>query len=327
MSHDPITWIVGAGGLLGSHVLGRFRQVRGRTMTAVVPWHDPDEVGAALRRGVGSLAAAAGRDQWNVAWCAGAGVMATSGDQLDAERRVFHDFLSDLEDALPAGSDGGFFLASSAGGLYAGSSGSPFTEASEVRPLTDYGRVKLAMETDLRAFAERTGTPVLVGRIANLYGPGQNLDKPQGLVSQLCRAQLTGQPLPVFASLDTRRDYLFAGDCADMVVAGLSGIRERVANDPSTIVVKILASGRSTTIGTLVGESTRMFRRRVRVGFGAAPAARQVLDLRFSSTVWPELDRYVRTPFVVGLSATAEDIERRVLQSPNARGAEGFHSG
>ena len=64
------------------------------------------------------------------------------------------------------------------------------------------------MEADLRRFAAATGTAVLVGRIANLYGPGQNLAKPQGLVSQLCLANLTGQPLSIYVSLDTLRDYL-----------------------------------------------------------------------------------------------------------------------
>ena len=61
--------------------------------------------------------------------------------------------------------------------------------------------------------------PLLVGRISNLYGPGQNLAKPQGLVSQLCRAQLTRQPLSVYVSLDTMRDYLYVDDAAAMVVA------------------------------------------------------------------------------------------------------------
>ncbi len=63
-------------------------------------------------------------------------------------------------------------------------------------------------------------TPLLVGRLSNLYGPGQDLAKPQGLISQLCRAQLTRRPLSIYVSLDTRRDYLFVDDAAAMVVAG-----------------------------------------------------------------------------------------------------------
>ena len=55
--------------------------------------------------------------------------------------------------------------------------------------------------------------PVLIGRIANLYGPGQNLAKAQGLVSQLCAAQLERARSSIWVSLDTLRDYLFAPDC------------------------------------------------------------------------------------------------------------------
>ena len=54
----------------------------------------------------------------------------------------------------------------------------------------------------------------VLGRLANVYGPGQTLGKPQGLLSQLCLADATGRPLPVFVSMDTIRDYLYAGDAA-----------------------------------------------------------------------------------------------------------------
>ena len=90
----------------------------------------------------------------------------------------------------------------------------PFTEHTEPAPISPYGRAKLRSEEIATAFAVRTSTALLVGRLANLYGPGQNLDKPQGLISQLCRAQLTRQPLSVSVPLDTMRDYLFVDDAA-----------------------------------------------------------------------------------------------------------------
>lgn len=45
------------------------------------------------------------------------------------------------------------------------------------------------MEQAAADFANATGKPVLVGRIAKLYGPRQNLSKPQGLISHICRTQ------------------------------------------------------------------------------------------------------------------------------------------
>lgn len=314
MTGAPVTLVVGAGGLLGRHVVERLRELGTPTLTAAVPWDDAPAAREALRTAVDALRADAAGGSWNIAWCAGAGVVATSREALDEELAVFTGFLGDVRSTVTPGEDGALFLASSAGGVYAGSADPPFTEETPPRPLAPYGEVKLAMEGVARELADATGTPVLIGRIANIYGPGQNLDKPQGLVSQLCKAHLSGQPLSVYVSLDTRRDYLYVGDCADMVVSGLAGLRSRVADRPGEpVVTKILASGRSLTIGALIGESTRLFRRRPRVVVAApAGAAKgQVLDLRLRSTVWPELDRAVRTPLAVGMSITAADIAGR----------------
>ena len=96
--------------------------------------------------------------------------------------------------------------------------GAPFTEHTTPAPISAYGRAKLRSEEIATEFAVRTGSALLVGRLSNLYGPGQDITKPQGLISQLCRAQLTRQPLSVYVSLDTMRDYLFVDDAAAMVV-------------------------------------------------------------------------------------------------------------
>ena len=317
------TWVVGAGGLLGRHVCAASG---GQPAPVPIPWHDPPAASTALRLGIAALLERAAGGPWNIAWCAGAGVVATSRDRLEEERLVFARFLSDLADLTDlaglgglggpaaAGADGALFLASSAGGVYAGSADPPFTERSEPRPLAPYGEIKLAMEQQARSFARTTGTPVLIGRIANLYGPGQDLGKPQGLVSQICLTHLSGRPLRIYVSLDTMRDYLYVRDCAAMVDAGLAGIRSHArAGGPGTAVTKILASGRGTTIGALIGESVRLFRRRPHVVQVSSPAAKaQVRDLRLRSTVWRDLDTFARTPLAVGLAATAQDVARQL---------------
>ena len=74
----------------------------------------------------------------------------------------------------------------------------------------------------------------MIGRIANLYGPGQNLDKPQGLVSQLCAAHLERRPVSIWVSLDTLRDYLYAPDCAQMVLDCLDRARAEASGAGAT---------------------------------------------------------------------------------------------
>ncbi len=313
------TWVVGSGGLLGSHVVSSLRRRAVPVLVSRVPWQEPAAARAALSDGVHRLAEAAGGGAWQVAWCAGAGVVATGAQAMAAERAALVHALDGLASHPRLAGRGALFLASSAGGVYAGSSAlPPFTEHSPVGALVAYGHTKLAMEGDVRAFAERTGTAVLVGRIANLYGPGQDLTKPQGLVSQLSRAHSTRQPLTIYVSLDTLRDYVYAADVGDLVVAGLSSLRPRTAGSAVPVVVKVIASGTSLTIGALVGESTRLHRSRPGIVVKAPqPGSGQIRDLRLQSLVWPELDRHLVTPMLVGMARTSADVAHRLRLGPH----------
>ncbi len=147
---------------------------------------------------------------------------------------------------------------------------------------------------------------MLVGRLSNLYGPGQDVSKPQGLITQLCRAQLSRQPLSVYVSLDTRRDYLFVDDAAAMVVDGLEKVTEHGVR-----ALKVFASERSTTIGAVLGDLHRITRRRPPVVLGtSATSSLQVRDLRLRSVAWPPSTGLARTPLVAGIAATLQGLSR-----------------
>lgn len=304
------TLVVGAGGLLGSHVLQGLRRRGAPTLTASVPWGDPAGTREALRAALEALAARVEDGAWDIAWCAGAGVVATSEAAMAQEVAVFSALLEDLRSSRLTTGLGAIFLASSAGGVYAGSPArSPFTEHSSVGPLVAYGRAKLAMEAALAAHCAQAGDAALVGRIGNVYGPGQDLTKHQGLISQLCRTQVTGEPLTVYVPLDTMRDYVFADDVGNLVAAAQAGLRERVREAPSRLVTKIVASGGATTIATLIGESVRLYKKHPRVVVKApVQGTGQVVDLRLRSVVWPELDIHLRTPITLGMARTAADV-------------------
>ncbi|MGH8774630.1 MAG: NAD-dependent epimerase/dehydratase family protein [Jiangellaceae bacterium] len=303
--------MVGAGGLLGRHVAERLSG-SGGVLTTRIPWGDATESRAALENGLRTLRRRAGGGPWNIAWCAGAGVLATGEEQLEAERTTFAGFLGVLA-SCDSASDGAFFLASSAGGIYAGSAHPPFTEATSPRPLSAYGEVKLAMEGDLAAVAHACGMRTVIGRVANVYGRGQNIDKPQGLVSQLCKARFTGKPVSIHVPLDTLRDYLYVADCAEMVAAALRQVRRLRMDHADPVVVKVIASGQSTSIVGLIEQTRRVLRRRPPVLVAAAQVARtQARDLRLHTVVWPELDSARRTPLPVGIAATAADVQQRL---------------
>ena len=347
-SVHPLVWVIGRGGLLGQSLETAFDPTGSSDLLWRPPepiaWWAPRAGADDLRHQVGEFLRAAGDRPWSVAWCAGAGVTDSSGQALQLELAALGETLDALA-AAPRGSDGAFFFASSAGGVYAGVDAPPYDESSPVRPLGAYGQAKLDAEALVTAWSHRTGMPSLIGRIANLYGPGQNLAKAQGLISQICRSHLTGQPVSIYVSLDTLRDYFFAPDCAELIVKGLARLRhEQSATQQGSdgtqqgsdvngatgslsgslsgsvngqvtglVTTKILASQRAITIGAVIGEMRRIFKRSPRVVLGASPvSALQARDLSLRSRVWPDLDRRTLTPLPVGIAATAADLQRKL---------------
>ncbi|MEO7000110.1 MAG: NAD-dependent epimerase/dehydratase family protein [Terracoccus sp.] len=315
--HRPLTWVVGGGGLLGQHVVAGLEGRAPLHRVPQIPWGGPEDAGRCLVGSARALVETAGDRPWQVIWCAGAGVTGTSGDAFEREHSMLVATLDGLSTGRPSsGSAGGsVFLASSAGGVYAGARPSPFDEFSAVAPLGDYGAAKLRAEATLARWARASGVPVAIGRIANLYGPGQNLSKAQGLVSQLCAAHLDRRPAMIWVSLDTLRDYLFAPDCAALVLDLMDRLRSEAASIPrgeTLVVTKVIATQRAITIGAVIAELRRIFRRRPTIVLGASPtSSQQAKDLSLASHVWPELDRRTLTTFPAGVAATLADLQYR----------------
>ncbi len=295
----PVTWLLGSSGLLGGAVL-REQQRRGLpVMTTRPPWHAHAAAVDALLEGAAMLP----EDGWRLAWCAGTGVVGARQDDLDAEVRVVEEFLRRW-DPGPARGPRTIFLASSAGGVYAGSTDPPFTERTTPRPLAPYGHAKLRIEEHFTEHARRHDAGLLVGRLSNLYGPGQDLEKQQGLISLLCKALVTREELSIYVSLDTLRDYLYVDDAAAMVSRALDEVEVS-----GGVHFKVLASGSPMSISEILGELTRLSRRRPPVVMGPSPAARfQVRDLRLRSCAWPDLDDLVRTPVGVGMANCLTEV-------------------
>lgn len=287
-------WVIGRG-LLGQAIV-RVRDAP--TMAVTVPWHDAELSVRALSEGIAELARAPG--DLELYWTAGRGVTSTPQEQLDIEARVFERVVAELS-ALPAEVRARLtvFLASSVGGAYAGTPHPPFSEGSAARPTSAYGRTKLRMEAALSAGTEAGGWRSFIGRITNIYGAGQDLAKPQGLISALVRGHLSGQPISVYVPLDTLRDYIYEDDCAAIVDAAM---RRLPAQPPGTTVVKLIGSMRAVSIGALLSELTRLRRRRGSIVLGGGDARGQSLDLRIRSEVWTDLDGLARTSLPEGLS-------------------------
>lgn len=302
-----ILWTIGAGGLLGS-ALGREAARRGiRAFPAgLVPWDDEDAAIATLSVSARDFAATAGDGPWAIAWAAGAVTTASTQAQADAERSLFERAMGAIAGARPSG-DGAVFLASSAGGVYAGSDGQPFDEHSEPQPLSPYGELKLAQERI--AAATLRGTPVVIGRMGNLYGPGQNLGKLQGLVSRLALAAVTREPVTMFVPLDTIRDYLDADDAAAIAMHWLERAIQEQRPGPQ---VRVIASGQPVSLGALIHLAQGITRTRFPIAVGTHGSARaQARDLRLQPTDDGCVGALVGTTLPAGIKRVYLDIVER----------------
>ncbi|MCR2801722.1 NAD-dependent epimerase/dehydratase family protein [Microbacterium sp. zg-Y818] len=286
-------WIIGHG-LLGRAVN---RVGSEPALLADVRWHDVDLAAADLATGL-RRATAIG-SPLEIYWCAGRGVTSTPASQLDDEVAVFARFLRSVGDLDPTTRGRlTFFLASSVGGAFAGTPHPPYTERSPVSPLSDYGRAKLRMEGLLEEATTEGNWRTFIARITNLYGPGQNAGKAQGLISVLADGQVSRRPVSVYVPLDTLRDYIYEDDAARVIDAAM---RRTWDLAPGQTVMKLVGNMRAVSIGAILGEIVRLRRHRGAIVLGQGDSTGQASDLRVRSIVWEDLDDLVRTTLPEGI--------------------------
>lgn len=291
-------WIIGRG-LLGSAIAANVGNPA--PYAALIDWTSPEAAIGSLTSALRIFADDLGEDSWEIYWSAGRGVTSTPREAMEAEAVVFDQFLEAMTDILGERAEKGrVFLASSVGGAYAGSSLPPFSESTPPVPLSCYGEVKLHMERALAETVRRAGLRGFIARVTNLYGPGQDLGKGQGLISVLIDSYVTGRPSSIFVSLDTLRDYVYVDDCARVIGACMDRL---AASPPGTTVTKIVGSMNALSVGAIIGEISRLRRKPVPIVLGQGNTAGQAWDLRVRSEIWPDLDSLVSTTLPAGLGA------------------------
>jgi UDP-glucose 4-epimerase len=305
-------WVVGRGGFLGAHL----ERLAPREVPGAVPWipagprfswDEPARLAVELReaaRGFGDAVRRRG-GPWMALWCAAAGGVGASPEALRRETDALRHLLGALGTALGPEADrgpGALLFSSSAGGVYGEPLELPLTEHSPCRPISPYGRVKLEQEAEVLAWARATpGVSCLVARLSNLYGPGQNLARPVGLIARLSQSFVRRSPLHVYVPLDTLRDYLHVGDAARAVLQCLDRLRR--ADRPGPLV-KIFASEHSVSVAGVIGIFARVAKRAPRIICMPSPVSRQQPSrLRFRSVVWAD-----RAPGARDLAAGIRDV-------------------
>ena len=296
-----ISWVLGRGGLLGGSVERQIaRSSRVWAPSKQFFWNDVSAFKSEISQSINQFMEFVGTENWAILWCAGVGVVSSSTDVLDSEVQKIQYLLDQLSKCSSQFlRQGNLFYASSAGGVYAGSQLPPFTEQTDPIPLGDYGRQKLYCEKLFSDFTCNYPTSSVIGRIANLYGPGQSRTKGQGLITTICRSSLLGKPIEIYVPLETVRNYIYIEDAASLVV----GLMNHIADiDEVKTLTKIIASDQNVSLSFLLAECTRVFKKRPQVVLTQAHNANlQTVDLRMEPSRNTTTDQYEFTSLAVGI--------------------------
>ena len=290
--------------MIGRHgLLGRSLELElAKTHSIWMPetrtnWQDQRSAVASLQQDCKKFFQMINGADWSIAWCAGRSIVGSSNSEIDRESELIETLFDAIKACKPVGVTGKVFFASSAGGVYAGASNEMIDEDSQPKPIATYGFGKLAHEEIFKKNSRQQQINCLIGRITNLYGPGQDMTKSQGLISQLCRSNLTKRPLNIFVPLQTARNYLYVDDASAMIA-------EFMQHD-DTLCIKIFASPQSITIATLIRTSYEVFKRRPLISLGINErTSMQPMSLHFKSKVKTEIDSRRFRPISSGLNQT-----------------------
>lgn len=214
-----LNWVIGSGGLLGSSIVTETPDGETSwTPPRRIDWSSPAAWTNDFSDLVARFVASSTDRRWRVWWCAGRGTVSSSQEVLDEESSALGLLLGAMRAAGPDWlGRGELVFSSSAGSIYAGTTDVVIGPGTAPAPLTSYGRMKLAAERAVEDFGSVTGVHTVVARITNLFGPKQDMSKSQGLITAICAAMLRRKPIPIFVSLGTIRNYVYAEDAAHLM--------------------------------------------------------------------------------------------------------------
>ncbi len=302
------TLVIGGGGLIGSSLCKSLSREFDKVQSpSSIPWGNTEQAVLELRRIVKDFLSESAEERWMIAWCAGRGGFSSTSSELESEKNCLIGVLDEMADSK--NNAGVFFFASSAGAIYTESGSQVFTENSPTSISNDYGKHKLEQETVISQFAQHTKTRCAIGRLVSVYGPNQNLQKPQGFISQLCLNAVKNTTTDVYVSLGTTRNYLFADDAANMIVQYVNYVDNVAIVNDSYCQIKLLCSHESVSISTVCKTLGNVTKKKALIKAhlsSNSPKYPQHFTVR--SVTAPDLGQYCQTTLISGIGQILRNI-------------------
>lgn len=108
---------------------------------------------------------------------------------------------------------------SSGGTVYGNQEIQPIYEDAVPVPINHYGNLKLCIENTIRTFNFQMKKNMLVARISNPYGPGQDYHKGVGFIDAAIKRTLSGETIEIWGDGTVVRDYIYIDDLCKMLYA------------------------------------------------------------------------------------------------------------
>jgi UDP-glucose 4-epimerase len=105
-----------------------------------------------------------------------------------------------------------FVFISSGGTVYGPDAPLPTPETVRTAPINIYGTIKALTEQALLEVGRQRGISIVILRVSNPYGPGQNGNRRLGFVGAAIRTAAAGEPLVIWGDGSTTRDFVFIED-------------------------------------------------------------------------------------------------------------------
>ena len=108
---------------------------------------------------------------------------------------------------------------SSGGTVYGNQEIQPIPETAVPVPINHYGNLKLCIENTIRTFNFQMKKNMLIARISNPYGPGQDYHKGVGFIDAAIKRALCKETIEIWGDGNNGRDYIYIDDVCKMLYA------------------------------------------------------------------------------------------------------------
>ena len=110
-----------------------------------------------------------------------------------------------------------FVYFSSGGAVYGNYQNNPYKEFDPLKPLSCYGKLKLAGENEVMKLSKKYSIKSIVLRPSNVYGIGQSSNGKQGIVPFFTHQIMKKLPLTVFGDGEGKKDYIYIEDFVNAI--------------------------------------------------------------------------------------------------------------